>query len=170
MNLSIKPRRWLLIFHLLFCAIMFGNMVTFLLLSIAASSTEDSNLMEACYQIMHLLSETSVRASTFATIITGVLLSVWTKWGLFKYYWILAKEGLTLLLFGLNVWAMEAWTNRALTKVTSTTFPTTSAIVQLDLWVGIILQLFTLILIFAISVFKPWGRRRQKHSKYQYMN
>lgn len=160
MKLSMTSKKWLLTLHILFGAIMFGNMVTFLVLSITASATENGQLMEACYQVMHLMSNTSVKASTFATTITGICLSLWTKWGLFKYYWIIVKEVLTLILLGLNIWGMNAWTNQALSQLDNAEIITNIAIVQLDLWVGIIIQLVSLLLIFVLSVFKPWGKRK----------
>jgi uncharacterized membrane protein len=159
MNLSITSKKWLLTLHILFGAIMFGNMVTFFILSITASVTENRQLVEACYQVMHLMSNTSVKASTFATTVTGICLSLWTKWGLFKYYWILVKEVLTFMLLGLNIWGMSAWTNRALVGLNNAEITTNIAILQSNLWIGIIIQLISLLLIFVLSVFKPWGRR-----------
>lgn len=76
MQLSITGKRWLLTIHLIFSAIMLGNMVTFLILSITAAGTENEQLVESCYQIMHVLSKSSVRASTIGTFVTGVLLSI----------------------------------------------------------------------------------------------
>lgn len=92
MKLSITPKRWLLTAHILFAAIMLGNMVPFLLLSITTAVTENEQLIESSYQIMHLLSKTSVKASTFGTIITGILLSVWTKWGYLNFIGLLQKS------------------------------------------------------------------------------
>jgi len=86
---------------------MLGNMVAFLIFSITAASSV-KNITIICYQAMNILANTSVRASTIGATITGVLLCIWTKWGLFRYYWILAKEGLTLLAIGLNLWGMNA--------------------------------------------------------------
>ncbi|MCR2822276.1 hypothetical protein [Lederbergia panacisoli] len=80
MQLSITGKRWLLTIHLIFSAIMLGNMVTFLILSITAASTGSEQLVSSCYQIMHVLSKTSVRASTIGTFVSGILLSMWTKW------------------------------------------------------------------------------------------
>ncbi|MCM3569917.1 hypothetical protein [Neobacillus mesonae] len=162
MKLSIRSKKWLLTLHILFGAIMFGNIVTFFILSITASVTENKPLMEACYQVMNLMANTSVRASTFAATVTGVFLSIWTKWGLFKYYWIIVKEVLTFMLLGLNIWGMNAWTNQALVQLDNRGITTNITILQSNLWIGIIIQLISLLLIFVLSVFKPWGRRQPK--------
>jgi hypothetical protein len=124
-------------------------------LSIKIATTDNPILIESCYQIMHLLSSTSIKASTIGATLTGVLLSVLTKWGLFKYYWIIVKQVMTLLLIGINIWGMYSWTLNALNQFEQTSILT----FHTNLWVGIIVQLTSLIFIFAISVFKPWGKR-----------
>ncbi|WP_099159207.1 hypothetical protein [Virgibacillus ndiopensis] len=156
MKLSITPRRWLITVHILFAAIMVGNMVTFLILSITVATTNDPQLMKSSYQIMHVLSKTSVKASTFGTIVTGILLSVLTKWGLFKFYWIIAKEALTIVPFVLNMWGMYYWTSDAIDMIQKSNNP----MLQTELWTGIIIQLISLVLMFVLSVFKPWGKRQ----------
>lgn len=161
MKLSMTSKRGLLTIHILFAAIMFGNMVTFLILSITAATTENAQLIESCYQIMHVLASTSVKASTIGTTVTGILLSIWTKWGLFQFYWIIAKQIITIMLIGFNLWGIYAWTLQALSRVETITDQTNMFMLQIDLWIGITIQIISLIFIFTISVFKPWGRRKQ---------
>ncbi|MFL6517274.1 MAG: hypothetical protein ACJ8GL_04280 [Bacillus sp. (in: firmicutes)] len=158
LKLSYKSKNWLLILHILFAAIMLGNMVVFLIFSITAAASNDKSVIYACYQAMNILSGTSVRASTIGTTVTGVLLSIWTKWGLFKFYWIIVKEGLTLLLIGLNIWAMYAWTLQAVSGINESEELETISFVQAELWTGIIFQIISLLLMYVISVFKPWGK------------
>lgn len=155
-------KRGLLTVHILFAAIMFGNMVTFLILSITAATTENAQLIKSCYQIMHVLASTSVKASTIGTTVTGILLSIWTKWGLFQFYWIIAKQIITIMLIGFNLWGIYAWTLQALSRVETITDQTNMFMLQIDLWIGITIQIISLIFIFTISVFKPWGRRKQQ--------
>ena len=162
MKLSITSRRGLLTVHILFAAIMFGNMVTFLILSIVAATTENVQLIESCYQIMHVLASTSVKASTIGTTVTGILLSICTKWGFFQFYWIIAKQIITVMLIGFNLWGMYAWTLDALNLLKTTGDQTDMFMLQIDLWIGIIIQIISLVFIFTISVFKPWGRRKKQ--------
>ncbi|NGQ95885.1 hypothetical protein G3578_12035 [Brevibacillus sp. SYP-B805] len=166
-KLNVTQRRWLLALHLLFAAIMFGVAIVFLILSITAANTNDEGVLKACYTSMHLLAKTSVRASTIGTLVTGILLSVLTQWGLFKYYWIIVKEGLTILSIILGPIGMYFWTLKAVTLTTAEglgalqdpAFTVNSA----QLWTGIILQILSLAMMFVISVFKPWGSRKQKN-------
>ncbi|WP_240511893.1 hypothetical protein [Paludifilum halophilum] len=78
-KLSMKQKRGLLLLHLIFSSILLGTMVGFLLLSITAANTGEEGVLKACYTAMHVLAKTTVRASTIGTVVTGVLLSVWTR-------------------------------------------------------------------------------------------
>jgi 4-amino-4-deoxy-L-arabinose transferase-like glycosyltransferase len=165
-KLTHTQRRWLLSVHLFFVSILFGVTVCFLVLSIIAATTDDGNVFKACYTSMHMLAKTSVRASTIGTVVTGILLSVLTNWGLFRFRWIIVKEILTILSIGLGVVGMYFWTLKAasiasvegLNALHSPTF----TVNNFQLWVGILLQIIFLAAMFVISIFKPWGPRKQR--------
>ena len=165
-KISMTQRKWLLSLHLLFSAIMLGTAVAFLILSIAAASTADEGILKACYRGMLILSRTSVRASTIGTIVTGILLSVWTQWGLFKYYWIIAKEALTVLSVLIGPFGMHLWSLRAVELTQAyglgALHDPAFAANRSQMMTGIALQIVSLAAMFVLSVFKPWGRRRKK--------
>jgi hypothetical protein len=155
--------RWLLTLHLLFSAILFGGAVVFLVLSVTAAATREESVLRACYTGMHVLAKTSVRASTIGAAATGILLSVRTRWGLFRYYWIIVKEGLTLLSIALGPIGMYFWTLKAVELTNAQGLDARNlpafAVNSGRLWTGIALQIASLAAMFAISVFKPWGPR-----------
>ncbi|UFJ39418.1 hypothetical protein LOK74_15240 [Brevibacillus humidisoli] len=165
-KLSAPQRRWLLTLHLLFAAIMFGVAVVFLIFSITAANTDDESVLKACYTSMHVLAQTAVRASTIGTLVTGILLSVLTHWGLFNYYWIRRSVNPSLTSIVLGPIGMYFWTLQAVTLTSSEGLnalqnPSFHVNSQ-QLWIGIILQILSLAAMFVISVFKPWGPRKQK--------
>ncbi|WP_028782262.1 DUF2269 family protein [Thalassobacillus devorans] len=160
MKLSKNTKKGVVTVHLLFAAIMFGATITLILLSGGTTATDDTQVVQRNYEVMHLLSTTILRGSTFATIITGILLSLMTTWGLFKFYWIIAKEVLSLILFAVNIWGMSAWTNRALQQANNIQDAIYPAALQLDIWIGLTIQLVSLILIYVLSVYKPWGKKK----------
>lgn len=149
-KISVTQRKWLLTVHLLFSAIMLGDAVVFLILSLTAATAHDTAVLKACYASMQVLARTSVRASTIGAVVTGVLLSVLTRWGLFRFYWIIAKEALTIVAIALGPFGMYFWTLKAESSW--------------QLWVGIMIQIVSLVAIFVISVFKPWGQRQGNNS------
>jgi uncharacterized membrane protein len=162
-----KITRWqrslLLTLHLMFSGIMLGNMAVFLILNLAAAATSDPDVFRACYRVMHILADSSVRASTIGTVVSGVLLSVLTHWGLVRYYWIIAKELLTLAAIAINFVGMHVWTLRAVRLSAAAGLdalqnPQFTAN-RLYLLAGIIVQISSLVAIFLLSVYKPWGKR-----------
>jgi hypothetical protein len=70
------------------------------------------------------------------------------------------KQVVTVILIGVNIWGMYAWTLQALNRLETAAMPTNMFMLQIDLWIGITIQIISLIFLFAISVFKPWGRRK----------
>ncbi|RAV09410.1 hypothetical protein [Paenibacillus contaminans] len=163
-RLTITQKKWLLSAHILFSAIMFGVMIAFLILSITAAATKDESILEACYTGMLILAKTSVRASTIGTVATGIALSLMTHWGLLKYYWIIAKEALTLVSIGLGVVGIYIWTSRAADFVAAEGIGAMQSADFLSnrfyLTAGIVLQIVSLGAMFVFSVFKPWGQRK----------
>ncbi|KEQ25072.1 hypothetical protein [Paenibacillus tyrfis] len=166
MKLTVGQRKWLLSAHILFSAIWLGNSVVFVVLGIVSATTGDPGVLSACYTVMHLLSTSSLRASTIGTVVTGVLLSVLTSWGLFRYYWIIAKEGLTLLCILLGAVGMYFWTLRSVTMIPASGMDVWQqpdfVVNNGQLWVGIVLQVLSLAAMIVLSVWKPWGRRKRQ--------
>ncbi|MCQ6267387.1 hypothetical protein M1K46_17265 [Fictibacillus sp. WQ 8-8] len=120
-------------------------------------------ILKSCYTVMYILATSSVRASTIGVVVTGILLSVWTKWGLFKFHWIIVKEVLTILSIGLGIFGMYYWILDA-SSITATEglralHDQGFLVNRLQLFIGIILQILSLGTMFMLSVFKPWGRR-----------
>ncbi|OCT13399.1 hypothetical protein A8709_17450 [Paenibacillus pectinilyticus] len=165
-TITMTQKKWLLSLHILFSAIMLGTSVTFLILSITVASAADSSLVLACYKAMHVLSKTSVRASIIGTLVTGLMLSVWTHWGLVKYYWIIAKEILSVIAVILGPFGMYIWTLQGISLLTDTGVGAADHGAYVSnmayLLLGIGLQLLSLIAMFLLSVFKPWGKRKAK--------
>lgn len=165
-RINMTQRKWLVTIHLLFSAIMLGMSFVFLVLSIVAGTTNDEGVFKACYSIMHLLSKTTIRFSTIGTLVTGILLSVLTPWGLFKHYWIIVKEAVTFLTILIGPVGMYMWTLKAVTLTSSegmnALLDQGFTIDSMQLWIGIILQIVSLVGLFIISVFKPWGTRKQQ--------
>ncbi|ALC83747.1 MULTISPECIES: DUF2269 family protein [Bacillus] len=158
-KISLNQRKSLLLLHILFAAIWFGTTVVFLVLSINAAATENEQTLVSSYTAMYLLASSSGRVSIFGTVITGILLSVLTNWGLFKHYWIIAKEVLSLVMMGLGLVAIYSISLNAFNVSSANGLAAKEMINQGWLFTGVILQILSLILTFWLSVIKPWGKR-----------
>jgi hypothetical protein len=157
-NLSLSSKKWLVSLHILFASIWFGATVTFFILCLNVLVTKDATTIESYYTSLLQLETTAGRASIIGTVITGILLSVLTHWGLFKFRWIITKEILTLLSLVLGFVFIYMWTvsGNDMNKL-SAAFKSN----HLQLLIGIGVQILSLGAMYVISVFKPWGKRTQ---------
>jgi hypothetical protein len=64
-----------------------GAVAAFLALSIAGLNSHDTDVLRGAYAAMNLVGEYVIVPLSLATIVTGVLQSIATPWGLFRHYW-----------------------------------------------------------------------------------
>ncbi|WP_246066820.1 hypothetical protein [Paenibacillus koleovorans] len=162
-RISQTTRKWLLSLHLLFSGILLGCTVVIVILSITALTTASSDTLRSCYQVMNIVAGSSIRVSSIGMVVTGVLLSVWTHWGLFRYYWLIYKQVMTLASIGVGIIGFYMWSMKGIELVESVGLDAVHSSAYVinaqQLWVGLIFQVISLVSMFVISVFKPWGRR-----------
>ncbi|MGQ0827946.1 MAG: hypothetical protein ACT4ON_06090 [Bacteroidota bacterium] len=123
-------------------------------------SSNDTQLARAAYLAMELSAWFIIVPFCFASLLTGLVQALGTKWGLFKHYWIIVKliltiAGTIILLFHMKpisylagMAANTAFSNNELPGLR----------IQLIADAGAALLL--LLAITTISVYKPWGRTR----------
>ena len=160
-NLSHTQKKWWLSAHILFSAIWLGVTVTFLILSISVLMTSDSQVIKAYYTSMLQMEQTAGRASLIGTVITGLILSIFTKWGLVKFYWIMTKEILTLICLVLGFIFIYYWTINGI-HLSEESIDDKFMTNHYQLMIWIIIQVILLGILFILSVFKPWGQRSKR--------
>src|SRR5262249_4205509 len=73
-----------------------GAVAGFLVLSIAGLTGHDAEVVRGAYLSMNLIGLYVIVPLGFAAALTGLVQSLGTNWGLFKYYWVLMKFLLTI--------------------------------------------------------------------------
>ena len=96
MRLSPALRKFALTVHLTASIGWIGALVAYLVLVIAAMTTQDSQTLRAAWLTMELIGRFAIVPLSFASLLTGIIMSLGTKWGLFRYYWVLFSLVLTL--------------------------------------------------------------------------
>jgi hypothetical protein len=91
-KITIKQKRWLLSAHLLCTVAWLGAALCSLILNLTALFTTDPHLLNAAYVQASILDKAILRGGAIGALITGILLSVLTQWGLVRFYWIIVKE------------------------------------------------------------------------------
>ena len=92
-----RLRRFALFVHVACSVALLGAVASFLILSIAGFADNGGVIARAAYPAMELIVRFAVVPLTFAGIITGVIQSLGTPWGLFRHHWVLAK--LAIMIF-----------------------------------------------------------------------
>jgi hypothetical protein len=96
MSMSSRLRKIALTAHITSSVGWIGAVVAFLALAVAGVTSHDAQLVRAAYLAMGVVSYIIV-ALAFASLLTGLVLSLGTTWGLFRHYWVLIKFLLTVL-------------------------------------------------------------------------
>lgn len=73
-----------------------GAVAVFLALAVAGLTSQDAQLVRAAYLVMGLTGWFVIVPLCFASLLTGIALSLGTAWGLFRHYWVLAKTLMTI--------------------------------------------------------------------------
>lgn len=91
-------RRFALTVHLAVSVGMLGAVAIFFALAIVGVTSHDADLVRAAYRVAGLATWWIIVPSAFAALLTGVLSSLGTPWGLVRYYWVAIKLALTVVV------------------------------------------------------------------------
>ena len=159
-RLSPGQRKALVALHIAVSVGLLGLSTAQLVLGTAAALTSDPATAQAAYRSMGIFTRGVVQPIAVLAIVTGVVLSLGTKWGLFQHVWIVVKLGLAvvtiltgMLFVGPNVQHAIAATSGS----TGLTAPDLGS-ARLVLIAAPAANVLMLGAATFISVYKPWGR------------
>lgn len=96
MTLSPPWRKLVLVLHVTSSLGFVGAVSAFLALAITGA-TARPELAYAAYQAMQVVTWQVIVPLAFGTLLIGVVQSLGTPWGLFRYYWVIVKLVLTII-------------------------------------------------------------------------
>jgi hypothetical protein len=96
MNLPAPWRKLVLVLHVTSSLGFLGAVGAFLALAVAGATAELPTAL-AVYQAMHVVTWQVIVPLAFASLVIGIIQSLGTPWGVFRYYWIIVKLVLTVL-------------------------------------------------------------------------
>lgn len=150
--------------HLTFSIGWLGAVVVFIALAITGLKSADSQISRACLIAMEISAWFVIVPFSLTSLATGVLQAVATKWGLFKYYWIVVKLFLTLASTLLLLLHMKPISYLA-SAASNTSFQKSKQAAQLiDLIAKAGGAVLVLVFITALSVYKPWGKIQSRNN------
>ncbi|MFF7179850.1 DUF2269 domain-containing protein [Streptomyces sp. NPDC008121] len=150
-HLQRPARRALLVFHVAVSVAWLGLSVGLLTLGITAYTTGDPSLTQAAYRAMKVFADWLLVPVALGTLVSGLVLSLGTPWGLARHRWVWIKFWITMVTAAATVFALRPEIEHAATAGT----PDSSLIAAPT--VSTVAYLFMT----AISVLKPWGLTRR---------
>ncbi|WP_291300383.1 hypothetical protein [Desulfosporosinus sp. BICA1-9] len=97
MTMTPGLRKFALTAHVTFSVGWLGAVVAYLALVVAALTSQDAQTVRAAWIAMELSGWFAIVPLALASLLTGLVMSLGTEWGLFRYYWVLIKLLLTIL-------------------------------------------------------------------------
>jgi len=96
MTMTIRLRKLALTAHVTSSVGLLGSIAAFLSLAIAGLTSQDAQTVRAAYLAMELIARFVIVPLAFASLLTGLIQSLGTPWGLFRHYWVVVKLLLTV--------------------------------------------------------------------------
>lgn len=90
-------RKLTLASHLMVAVGWIGALVAYLVLGIAAETSADAQTVRGAWTAMELVGWYVIVPLAVASLVTGLVMALGTRWGLFRHYWVLISLMLTAL-------------------------------------------------------------------------
>jgi hypothetical protein len=168
--------------HVTFSVGWLGADAGFLALAILGLVSQNPREIQSAYTAMNVIGWYVIVPMSFASLLTGLSLAVFTRWGLFNYHWIATKFVITTLAVIVLLFHTNAMQDAAMrvSGVAADSLPVMRQHlhasragghlhnVQLQLLVASAAGLLVLLTTTALGVYKPWGKirlGRQNHAR-----
>ena len=159
-----RTHKAVLVVHIMSSGGWIGIDAVMAILIFTAWFTDDAQKAALCFQAVELFAVWPLIIAGVLSLLSGILLGMGTKYGLVRYWWVLVKLSLNLLLTTLVVISLRfgvadlAEYGRQLAVGTPTIEPSS------DMLYPPIVSPTLLTVAFLLSVYKPWGRIRKRRT------
>ena len=153
-------RKFALTTHVTSSVGLLGAIAAFLALAVTGVISQDDQLVRATYLAMELIARFVIVPLAFASLLTGLIQSLGTTWGLFRHYWVLVKLLLTVFATIVLLFKMELIGYAALLAAETTLPSAELRAAGIQLVVHAAGGLLVLLVPMVLSVYKPQGRTR----------
>ncbi|MEO7118920.1 MAG: DUF2269 domain-containing protein [Candidatus Limnocylindrales bacterium] len=97
MTMPPRLRKFVLAAHLTCSVGWLGAVAAYLALDITVATSQDSGLVRAAWIAMGLVAAWTIVPLALASLLTGLVMALGTKWGLFRHWWVLISLLLTVV-------------------------------------------------------------------------
>jgi hypothetical protein len=157
MTMTHQLRKLTLTAHVTSSVGFLGAVAAFLALAVAGATGQDAQMVSACFLSMELITSFVIVPLCFASLLTGVVQSLVTPWGLFRHYWIVVKLLLTVLSTIVLLVHTESISYLAHLAAGTELSGVDLAGMRLQLMIASGAAFFVLLTATALSIYKPQG-------------
>jgi hypothetical protein len=97
MIMAPRLRKFALAAHVTSSVGWIGAVAGYIALDVAAATSRDARTLRAAYLAMESIAWYVIVPLALASLLTGLVMSLGTKWGLFRHYWVLISLLLTII-------------------------------------------------------------------------
>lgn len=161
-----RLRRISLAIHITVSVGWVGAVAAYIALDVTAATSQDPQLLRAAYVAMGTITRSVIVPAAVATLLTGIVSSLGTRWGLFRHYWVVISFVLTVIA----TLVLLSATSRIDFLADVAANPTTSSEQVASLGNTLLHSIggtVVLLVILVLNVLKPRGLTRYGHRKQQ---
>lgn len=102
-------RKAVLLAHVILSMGWLGMSATTFVMSVVAFSETRPAVLRGIFEFQEVLSAALGRPMAVGSLVTGLVLSFGTKWGVFRYYWVAVKFVLLILMVAAAIILLPPW-------------------------------------------------------------
>ena len=168
-----RARKAALAAHLTCSVGWLGAVAAYLVLDLTVATSDDPRIVRAAWIAMGVITSSAIVPLAVASLVTGLVMSLGTKWGLFRHWWVVIS--LVLTVFATAVLLAEAQLISRFAAVAAD--PTRSDADVLALPATLVHSvggLVVLLTVEVLNVYKPqgmtpygWGKQQEDRKRHE---
>ncbi|MGH8792589.1 MAG: hypothetical protein ACRDXX_08090 [Stackebrandtia sp.] len=158
-RLSARGRKLTLLVHIVAAGAWVGIDVTKGIVVGAAMLSDDAETWALSYQVLELIATWPLFVAGLATLLSGVLLGMGTKYGLMRYWWVAVKLALNMVLVALVLFALRP---EVVALASEASAGEAVPVMETGLIYPVVVAPSALLFAMTLAVFKPWGRIKKR--------
>jgi len=168
MTMTPRLRKFVLTAHVTTTVGWLGAVVVFLALAVVGLTSQDAQTVRGAYLVMEPAAWFVLVPLAIASLLTGIVQSLGTPWGLFRHYWVLFK--LLITVFATIILLIYMETFRYMAGVAADPSADLGVVRNASPRLHAALALLVLLVATVLAVYKPrgmtaYGRRKQKEQR-----
>lgn len=171
MTMTPGLRKFMLTAHVVASVGWLGSVAVGLALTVAGLTSQDAQMVRAAYLALELTARFVIVPLSLASLLTGLVQSLGTIWGLFRHYWVIFKLLITVLATILLQVHLQPIGYMADVAAGTALAGADLRELRIDLVVRAGLAVLALLVATTLSVYKPQGMtpygRRKQHERHK---